>query len=400
MHFRLSLLMFLNFTILGAWVPVLSPFLNQLECTPRQAAWIFAANALAAILAPVFWGQIADRWLAAERCILICCWSAGAILWLVAASTEPILIFWGCLFFWMFMIPAVSLGATMSFRHLRNPDKEYGRVRLWGTIGWIAVGWLLTGWFRFRYGGDGAAPAYADALRLGAACCWITGVYAWTLPHTPPVSVPGGGPQAAGWLTRAFGAPLSALQLFRHRSFAVLCACLLIVYLTFALSLQLTALLVRQHLGSREEWLPLLQTLAQSTEVATLALLPVFLVRLGQKGTMLLGLAAWTVALTVFSIGAPSWLVIASLGLHGIFVGCFVVAGQLFINRLARDDMRASAQGLIQLINGLGLLTGHFVVGWLRTDVGEDYSRAFVLGAIVAGMLVVAFGAGFQVSRR
>ncbi len=399
MHFRLSLLMFLNFSVLGAWMPMLAMFLKQLDCSPQQSAWIFASNALGAIVAPVLWGQIADRWLAAEKCISICCLVSGISLWLAAASTQPAMVFWCCLVHWMFMIPALSVGATLAFRHLRNPDKEYGRVRLWGTIGWIAIGWALTAWFRLGGRAEGAAPDYADALRLGALCAWLTALYAWTLPHTPPVSRQASHARQAHWLVAAFDAPLAALHLFRHRSFAVLCACFFVVYLTFTLSIQLTSLMIAKHLGTAQDWLPLLQTLAQSTEVATLAVLPVLLVRLGQKGTMLLGLIAWTAALTVFSIGTPSLLVIGSLALHGIFISGFLVAGQLYINRLARDDMRASAQGMIQLINGLGLLTGHFLVGWLRAGVGADYSLAFLPGAVVAGALVVVFSVGFHASR-
>jgi len=399
MHFRLSLLMFLNFSVLGAWMPVLAMFLRQLNGTPQQSAWIFASNALGAIVAPILWGQVADRWLAAERCITICCLVSGASLWLAAGITEPAHVFWCCLSFWMFMIPALSVSAALAFRHLRNPDREFGRVRLWGTIGWIAIGWALTGWFRLGWHKHGDAPNYADALRLAALCAWVTALYALTLPHTPPAPPPEGDGRAAHWLAGALDAPLSALRLFRHGSFAVLCVCLFLVYVTFTLSIQLTSPTVARHLGAAQDWLPLLQTLAQSTEVLTLILLPVLLVRLGQKGTMLLGLAAWTVALCAFTIGSPSSLVIASLALHGIFITCFLVAGQLFINRLARDDMRASAQGLIQLINGLGLLIGHLVVGWLRAVVGEEYSLAFLPGAIVAAALVVVFAVGFQASR-
>src|SRR5207247_1085980 len=147
-------------------------------------------------------------------------------------------------------------------------------------------------------------------------------------------------------------------------------------------------------------WLPAVQTQAQTTEVATLALLPILMVRLGHKGTMLLGLAAWTLALTVFSIGRPQVLAIVSLGLHGVFISCFIVAGQLYISRLAQDDLRASAQGVMQLVNGLGLLTGHLLVGWLRGVVGANYPAAFVPGAVVAAMVLVVFAAGFRISRR
>lgn len=400
MHFRLSLLMFLNFTVLGAWVPVLSPFLKQLGCTPQESAWIFASSAMGAIFAPVLWGQIADRWLASEKCISLCCFISAASLWLVAASTQPFTVFWGCLVFWMFMIPATSISAALTFRHLQNPDKEYGRVRVWGTIGWIGIGWGLHQWFWLMSHDATAAVDWADALRLGAVCAWVTALYAWTLPHTPPWPRAQPGSAPANWLTATFDAPLAALNLFRDRSFAVLCGCLFGVYVIFALSAQLTPLLLQRHGGVSDSWLPSVLTLSQSTEVATLASLPILLVRLGQKGTMVLGLAAWAWGLTVFSLGEPAPLVIASLALHGIFISCFIVAGQLYINRLARADLRASAQGLMQLINGLGLLTGHFLVGWLRGRIGEDYPSAFLPGAIVAVALLVVFSVGFHASRR
>ena len=88
-----------------------------------------------------------------------------------------------------------------------------------------------------------------------------------------------------------------------------------------------------------------------------------------------------------------------SLGLHGVFISCFIVAGQLYINRLAQDDMRASAQGVMQLVNGLGLLTGHLLVGWLRGVVGTNYPAAFLPGAIVAGVVLFVFAVGFRISR-
>jgi MFS family permease len=401
MHFRFSLLMFLNFTILGAWLPVLAPFLEQLGCSPRESAWIFATNAMGAILGPVVWGQIADRWLAAEKCISICCLASGTCLWLAGKSTRPIEVFWSCFVLWVFLIPVLSVGASLAFRHLRNPETEYGRVRLWGTVGWIAIGWVLTAWYRITTGGDPESVDRADALRLGAWCGWLTGVYAWTLPHTPPLPrvVTVTSENGRHWLATVFDAPLHAMRLFRHRSFAVLCGGLFSVYATFSLSAQLTALLLENHLGVAKELLPAVQTLAQTTEVMSLALLPILMIRLGPKGTMILGLTAWTLALTVFSIGQPKALAVVSLALHGVFISCFVVAGQLYINRLARDDMRASAQGLMQLVNGLGLLTGHFLVGWLRGRVGANYPAAFVPGAVVAGIVLVVFAAGFRARR-
>jgi MFS family permease len=199
MHFRLSLLMFLNFMILGSWAPVLSPFLEQRAFTPRQSAWIFATNALGAILGPVLWGQIADRWLASQKCISFCCLVSGTCLWWIAAGTDAMAVFWGSFAFWMFMIPALSVSASLTFRHLQHPDKEFGKVRLWGTVGWMVAGWWLGGWYALAYGPEVPPESkdWGDALRWGAAFAWLTSFYAWSLPHTPPVIVSSA---AAGWL--------------------------------------------------------------------------------------------------------------------------------------------------------------------------------------------------------
>jgi MFS family permease len=392
--------MFLNFSIFGSWSPVLSPLLEQRGFTPRQSAWIFATNAMGAIFGPVVWGQIADRWLAAEKCISVCCLVSATCLWWLAVCTHPWLVFWGCFAFWMFMIPALSVGASLTFRHLQHPDKEYGRVRMWGTVGWIAAGWLLGAWYALAYPPDTAPEAkdWGDALRWGAAFGWLTAAYAWSLPHTPPLPRTASSEPSRGWLAALLDAPLRATQLFRQRSFAVLCVCLFGVYVTFPFSAQMTPLYLEQ-LGVPKRWLPVLLTIAQSLEVATLALLPVLLVRLGQKGTMMFGLLAWCAALSVYAWGGQREIVIGSLALHGIFICCFLVAAQLYINRLARDDVRASAQGLMQVINGLGLFLGHLAVGQVRGWTGDNYAQAFLPGAIVAGLLIVVFGLGFRVSR-
>jgi MFS family permease len=411
MYLRLSLLMFLEFAIMGAWSPVLAPHLKQLFFTPHEASWVFATNALGALLGPIVWGQIADRWLAAERCISLCCAVSGTCLWLVAGRTEPGEVFWGCLVFWLFMIPSLSVASSLTFRHLVHPDREFGRVRLWGTVGWIVAGFALTAWYLFKdwLGDYRVENDWADALRLGALIAWVNTIYALFLPHTPPVrrAVAAGanGPEGAdvggralGWLGAVFGAPLAALQLFRHRSFGVLCACLFGVYVTWPFNAQMTPLLLEDR-GVPANWLPTLLTLAQSLELTMLWLLPAILVRLGQKGTMVTGMSAWTLALALFTMALPGPVLAAALPLHGVFICCFLVAGQLYVNRLATHDVRASAQGLIQLINGLGLLTGNLLVGAVRDWANDDYAWVFAPAALLACGLLAAFAAGFQATR-
>src|ERR1700680_2798002 len=77
---RLSLQMFLAFAVQGAWVPVFTVYLYELGLSPAAAAWAFTAFSRSSMVAPLFWGQVADRWVPAERCISLCALGTAATL--------------------------------------------------------------------------------------------------------------------------------------------------------------------------------------------------------------------------------------------------------------------------------------------------------------------------------
>jgi hypothetical protein len=167
------------------------------------------------------------------------------------------------------------------------------------------------------------------------------------------------------------------------------------VCLTFAFTTQNTPLFLKQ-LRIPEAWIPLTLTISQSTEVVTLALLPMLLLRLGLRSTMNLALGAWLAALTILSVGWPVGLVVASQGLNGIFVAGYLVAGQVFVNSRAQEDLRASVQGLLSCINGAGLLFGNLLASWLRWLFAGDLPATFTVGACLTALLLLIFLAGFR----
>jgi nucleoside transporter len=388
---RLSVMMFLQYAILGAWVPVFGPYLKSLALTNTETAWVWTTAALGAVLAPVVWGQIADRWLAAEKCICLCSAVAGLALWWAARVTHPWTLFWIFLVFWLFQIPNMSIGSALTFRHLDHPERQFGPIRLWGTAGWIAASWTLSLWLSRR---EPTLGRFDDSLRGGALAAFCLAIYAFTLPATPPLpprSFPAG---HARW-RRLLDAPLQAIQLFRVPAFAVYCVCVFVLFVSWPFNMQMTSLLVK-GLMDDSTWLPTIMSIAQTTEVATLATLPFILSRLGQKGTMMLGLVAYWLALVVLAIGGPLALVVPSLLLHGFYICCFLVAGQVFVNRIAQHSFRASSQGLLVLINGLGQILGNFLVSALRDWTHDDYARVFLPAAIGVGMLTVFFALDFH----
>jgi MFS family permease len=384
--------MFLQFAIPGSVAPFLSKRLTELGFTPMQVGWASATQAVAALVAPLVAGQVADRWLPAQRCVCVLGLTAAGLLWLLASLTTPLAVGAVSLLFWMVTVPAVTLGTSLSLAHLTNPEQSFGRIRLWGTVGWVVAGWLLGSWHHALVWLQGHSAwlqavlpqvGWGDAFRLGGVFALILGLYALTLPHTPPRR-----------LAVRLLAPLAALGLLRQRSFLVCCACTLGFYVTVPFQSQVTPLLL-SHLGIPDDWLGPSLTVSQSVEILGLALLPMALLRLGNRGTMLLGLGAWLVVLTVQSLGLPVWLVVAALALNGVCVCCFMVVGQLFVNSRAQGDLRASAQGLLTWMTGAGMLTGNLLVGWVREQVDQAFTPTFAIGAVMAAVLVLAFLVGF-----
>lgn len=411
---RLSILMFLQYAVMGAWVPLFSLHLKERGFTPGETAWCFATSAIGALLAPLPWGQIADRWLAAQKCITLCGAAASLCLFVLAELVQPWAVFLVSLVYWFFMYPVVGLGTALTFRHLTEPAKQFGKVRLWGTVGWMAAGWLLGLWYQAPYLTARAAeslawleplaewfaehpPAREDMLRLAALISLLLALYAFTLPHTPPNPARPGtsGLQGLSRLKRLFEAPLLAARLLRRRSLGVLCGCMFGMYITVPFFSQLLPLLLDQ-LGVSDQWLPVTLTLSQSLEVVTLGMLPVILLRLEEKGTLFAGMLAWAVGFGIMASGAPLWLVGASLGLNGIFICCFLVTAQMFVQRKAPADIRASAQGLLQFINGIGMLIGHLLVGWLRDLFEDRYALVFLFPTIVAAAMTLIFLPAFR----
>src|SRR5229473_2583108 len=146
LRWRLSVMMFLYYAIQGAFVPLFSLRLQELGLAPLEMGWACATQALAAIVAPLVAGQIADRWFPAERCLAICAFLSGTLLWVLADLTSASAIFIASLALWLVLGPASTLSTALSFAHLSQQGRHFGQIRLWGTIGWVVSGWLVGYW--------------------------------------------------------------------------------------------------------------------------------------------------------------------------------------------------------------------------------------------------------------
>ncbi len=350
LYLRLSLMMFLEFAIWGAWAPVLASHLvGPLKMSGKQTGWIYATLWIGCIISPFIGGQIADRWVATERFLAAVHLTGGAMLLLAARRTK----FWNLFglmgLYALLYAPTLALVNSLMFSHLTNPDAQAGKIRVWGTIGWIVAGLLLALWRRL----GSSKIQGSDALTLAGILSLVMGVFCFFLPHTPPPNEPGN--------------PLAFVDAFKMLGDANF---LIFLIISFIVTTELQFYYVPtapflEDIGVQSRNVSAVMTLAQFAEIiAMVALLPLLLPRIGFRWALVIGVIAWPLRYIIFAMTRPLWLVISSLSFHGLGYTFFFFVGQMYVDRAAPTDIRASAQALIAVVTlGLGNFIGTQITG-------------------------------------
>lgn len=364
-YVRLSAMMFLQYACWGAWLPVSSIYISDyLKFSPLELGAICAAPAIGALLAPFMHGQIADRVLSTEKALAASHAVAGVLALLLARETSfPLFMLWSVLYAIVY-IPTLSLSNSICFHHVADAKKGFPRIRVWGTIGWIAAGcfygFFWQGWL-VRECGWSLRDAYAGAFLFSAILSFVLAAYSFLLPHTPPKK------DAADK-----NAALAALKLLKDPPFLAIFAISFIVLVAHTFYFVWMSPLLKA-IGIPDGMISPVMTIGQISEIALMLLVPVSLARMGFKFTMGLGLLAYVLRFAACAVGSPQWLVVASLALHGFCYGFFVAVVFVFVDSCSPPDIRASAQSLIGIvILGLGPLAGGFFAG----QVGDIFSTA------------------------
>ena len=179
-------MMFLEFAIYGSWLPVLSEYLmHTLGFTGMQVGVILSLLPLATVISPFLVAQFADRYFPAERVIAVLQFAGAALLFIMSGVAGYTEMKWLMFVYSLLFAPTFALTNSLAFVHLSNSEKEFGRIRVWGTIGWIIAGLTLAGW-RFFSQATGMLAYPGDTLALAGFFSLIMGVQALTLPHTAP----------------------------------------------------------------------------------------------------------------------------------------------------------------------------------------------------------------------
>lgn len=427
---RLRIMMFLQYAVWGVWLPVLATYLQSpiaeggLGFTSGQVGWILGlAGSIGAVSAPFIAGQLADRYFSTEKFLAVLLVLGGVIkivtayqdsftAWLILSIVYSVL-----------YMPTLSLTNSLAFAHLDNPDKDFPRVRVMGTIGWIAASWAFPMiWLQSDLSLQALPPFFvgsevtnvtarlADTLIVAGMLSFLYAGFCLLLPHTPPKK------EAVEKLAfrQAFG-------LLSKKSFAVLILASIPISVIHQVYFMQTGPFFENQLGMLVTYIAPAMSVGQFAEIGFLALLGVFLTRLGFRWTITLGGFAYFARYALWGLismqepSGPSvdaaghmlWTTPLMIGvysqiLHGLCYACFFASAFIYVDRIANAEIRNSAQTVFGItILGVGPVIAAPFLGFLGNVFGENgvvtnFAGLWFTMAAIALVTTVLFSLAFR----
>jgi len=393
---KLSLMMFLEFFIWGAWFVTLGTFLgSNLKASGAETAAVFSTQSWGAIIAPFIIGLIADRYFNAEKILGLLHLAGAFLMYQMYQSTDVGMFYIYVLSYMVLYMPTLALVNSIAFNQMKDAEKEFANIRVWGTIGWILAGLSISFFFHWDSAEAVSNGLLKNTFLLAGIAALVLGLLSFTLPKTPPKV-------SEGKIKIGDIIGVDALRLLKDKNFFIFFISSILICIPLAFYYQnahpfLTAAGVENPTGK--------MAIGQISEALFLLFIPVFFARFGFKKTILVGMLAWAVRYVLFAYGNGSdlsFMLIAGIALHGICYDFFFVSGQIYTNSKAGEKYKSAAQGLITLATyGIGMLIGFAVAGWItdnyKTVEGAvNWLMVWIIPAGIAFAVFLVFALLFQ----
>lgn len=404
---RLFIMMVLEFFIWGAWLPLIFGYLPSLGFSatkppealaflPESWAWLISEQSLilnafpiAAIVGMFFSNQFADRNFAAERFLAFSHFVGGLAMLGLAFTAQFWPFFLLMLVHCLLYVPTISITNSIAFANMQD-SKQFGIVRMGGTIGWILAAWpftfILVDWQKVHDANTQGIVAWLGAVLssgltgqalqegtrwtfivAGVASLLLAG-FSLVLPHTPPKRVEEGAGNSLAWL--------EAMKLLKHPFVLILWLVTFVDAFVHNSYFNWTGVFLGTPaqdggVGIPGNWIMPVMSVGQIAEILTMLVLAGTLKRLGWRVTMVVGILGHAARFAVYAY-FPQFqgLIILVQVLHGVCYAFFFATVYIFVDEYFPKDARSSAQGLFNLmILGIGSLVANSICPRLLQDV-------------------------------
>lgn len=362
---------FFYFAALAALVPYMSLYYQDNGLTPTQIGILSGLIPLGTWISSPFWSGIADARQRHRAVLLLTIaglWVSVLVLFFAGSFTGFLVSILAYSFFVGPIVPLVD-NAVMSI--LGKNKSGYGRVRLWGSLGW-GISATLLGPVLERAGLDWAFYGFLAFMAIN-----------FIASARLPINI-------ATTTRQAYSAGIGVLV--RNGRFLLLLMAALVFGITIGVLISYQFLFLEELGASRS-------LMAWSLTVITLSEIPFWFIsswllrRFGTSKMIAFALAAATIRNLATGAMTNPWLILPISLFHGPSFAVLYSAGVADADDAAPAGLGATAQGLFSgMLSGLGAALGGFLGGPLSEIIG--FAALFTaLGWMSLGMLVIFVGA-------
>jgi nucleoside transporter len=394
---QLSIMMFLEFFIWGAWFVTLGTFLiNNLHASGAETGAVFSTQSWGAIIAPFIIGLIADRYFNAEKILAVLHLVGAVLMYQMHSATEVSVFYPYVLGYMILFMPTLALVNSISFSQMKDTEKEFPPIRVWGTIGWIVAGLAISFVFVWDSAENIQAGLMKNTFLLASIASLILGIFSFALPKTPPKMEKGSKVK----ISEVLG--LDALKLLKDKNYLIFFIASILIDIPLAFYYQYANPYLTD-IGMTNATAKM--SLGQFFEIFFLLMLPFFFKKFGFKITIMAGMLAWAIRYALFAYGNAgdlTFMLIIAIILHGICYDFFMVSGQIYTDAKAGPKVKSAAQGLITLATyGIGMLIGYEIAGLIADayKTGEnafDWKMIWIIPSIIAFVVFLLFAIFFH----
>jgi len=368
---RFAAYYFFYFAFVGVFSPYWSLYLQHLSFGAFDIAVLMSLLQVTRVFAPAAWGWLADRF-GRQAAVVRAAALAGMLVFLPVFWVRDFAGMFAVMlliaFFWSASLPLVE---AMTLGHLGKETARYGRIRLWGSIGFVLTV-LGCGWWLDHASID-ALPWLVLALLAGIA------IFAWRLPEAPRQSHPD-------------ATPLRDL-LRRPAVWALLGACALMsvahgpYYTLFSVYLA--------EYGYSKAAIGGLWAVGVVFEIGIFIVMPRLVARWGYLRILQATFWLGTLRFAVIALAVDSLpLLLAAQTLHAATFAAFHASAVAAVHEYFRGPHQAKGQALYTSLSfGVGGTLGGLLGGALYEAAGGE--GAFLMSAVATalGGLILALSA-------